>query len=78
MAPSRTISVGRARKALVLAASILLVVALAIVIANARRTDDRFCTADGRLGPDGQIYGRDPNKGCRFVDENGRVLPGQP
>lgn len=36
-----------------------------------------FCTADGRIGPDGQTYGRDPRQGCKFVDENGQVLPDQ-
>jgi hypothetical protein len=38
---------------------------------------DKPCTADGRLGPNGQMYGRDPNHECKFVDEHGNVLPGQ-
>lgn len=38
---------------------------------------ERFCTAEGLIGENGQIYGRDPAQGCQFVDENGDVLPGQ-
>lgn len=40
-----------------------------------------FCHADGLLGPNGEIYGRSGDAGCRFVDENGDViteLDGQP
>jgi hypothetical protein len=36
-----------------------------------------FCTADGRLGPNGETFGRDPAQGCKFVDLDGNVLPGQ-
>lgn len=35
----------------------------------------QFCTAEGRIGPNGEIYGRDPTQGCQFVDEDGNVLP---
>jgi hypothetical protein len=42
------------------------------------RTDSpRFCTLDGMATADGRVYGRDPNQDCKFVDEDGRVLPGQ-
>lgn len=34
-----------------------------------------FCTADGRLGPNGQIYSRDPAQNCQFADDNGNLLP---
>lgn len=64
------------RRVLALVALVLVLVVLAI-IADSLRTEERFCPADGRLGPDGQVYGRDPDKDCKFVDENGRVLPGQ-
>lgn len=37
----------------------------------------RFCTTDSRRGPNGKFYGRDPNQGCKFVDEQGQVLPDQ-
>jgi hypothetical protein len=37
----------------------------------------RFCTTDARRGPNGESYGRDPNQGCRFVDDQGHVLPDQ-
>jgi hypothetical protein len=39
--------------------------------------EETFCKADGRLGPNGEVYGRDPDQGCRFVDADGDVLPGQ-
>jgi hypothetical protein len=77
MPPGRRGSVKSTRRTLIVAASVLVVVALAIAMVNARRSEDRFCSADGRLGPNGQIYGRDPNQGCKFVDESGEVLPGQ-
>jgi hypothetical protein len=35
------------------------------------------CTKDARSGPNGETYGRDPDQGCKFVDENGKLLPGQ-
>lgn len=38
-----------------------------------------FCTADGYLGPNGEMmpYTRDHNQGCKWVDEDGDLLPGQ-
>lgn len=36
-----------------------------------------FCTADGRIGPSGEIYGRSASHDCKFVDDEGNVLPGQ-
>ena len=36
-----------------------------------------FCTTELRFGPNGERYGRSPSQGCRFVDEQGRVLPDQ-
>ena len=35
------------------------------------------CNLDARTGPNGETYGRDPDQGCKFVDENGKVLPDQ-
>jgi len=35
------------------------------------------CTDDQMVGPDGQRYGRDPSQGCKFVDDDGDVVPGQ-
>jgi hypothetical protein len=45
--------------------------------ATAAPRTSNLCTADARRGPKGQLYGRDPNQGCKFVDERGQVLPGQ-
>ena len=40
--------------------------------------EETFCTMEGRVDPvTGEIYGRDPGQGCRFVDADGNVLPGQ-
>jgi len=36
-----------------------------------------FCTTDQLIGPEGKRYGRDPGQGCKFVDEDGKVLPDQ-
>lgn len=36
----------------------------------------RGCTSDARLGPNGQSYGRDPERNCHFVDEQGNDLGG--
>ena len=35
------------------------------------------CTNELLVGPDGQRYGRDPTKGCKFVDDDGDVVPSQ-
>ena len=37
----------------------------------------RHCKWDTRAGPEGQSYGRDPDQDCKFVDDDGNVLPGQ-
>lgn len=36
-----------------------------------------FCTTDQLIGPDGERYGRAPDQGCKFVDEDGKVVPDQ-
>ena len=63
--------------AIKLALVLTLVLAVAFVGLDHRHQPSKFCTADGRLGPDGQVYGRDAKQGCRFVDEQGKVLPDQ-
>lgn len=35
------------------------------------------CETDGRLGPNGETYVRDPDRWCQFVDGDGTVLPDQ-
>lgn len=35
------------------------------------------CELDGLSGPNGEVYHRDPNQDCTFVDLDGNVLPGQ-
>lgn len=32
------------------------------------------CPSDGLTGPGGTLYGRDPDKGCKFVDEDGNTI----
>jgi hypothetical protein len=34
---------------------------------------ERMCTADALISHDGHSYSRDPTRGCRWVDENGRL-----
>ena len=38
-----------------------------------------FCTTEGMLGPNGELmpYSRDGSQGCKWVDEDGDLLPGQ-
>lgn len=55
---------------------IVAVVLVAGAVAIGTRDDGpTFCTAEGMIGDNGQIYGRDPNQGCEFVDENGKIVP---
>ncbi len=56
----------------VLVAVVLVSGAVAIGISDDGPT---FCTAEGMIGDNGQIYGRDPNQSCEFVDENGKIVP---
>jgi hypothetical protein len=44
---------------------------------TASQGTSNLCTADARRGPNGQLYVRDPNQECKFVDERGEVLPDQ-
>lgn len=55
----------------------LLVAVLGLTFIGREESEERFCTADGMLGPNGETYGRDPNQGCKFVDDDGNVLPDQ-
>jgi hypothetical protein len=55
----------------------VLLVAVAALWLVVRQTDGdqwKGCPADALLGPDGQTYGRSPDKNCQFVDENGNVV----
>lgn len=49
---------------------------LAVALLHAGGEPGRSCSADARLGPDGQSYGRDPERTCHFIDENGNDLGG--
>jgi hypothetical protein len=33
-----------------------------------------FCSADARIGPNGELYGRSGDADCRFVDARGHVV----
>jgi hypothetical protein len=68
---------GSRRRGLSLFLAIALLVAVAALWIVVRQSDGdqwKGCPADGLIGPDGQIYGRSPDKGCQFVDENGNVV----
>ncbi len=62
------------RRWVVVTLSILLVVALAgtaALVVRSRQTE-RFCTLEGLIDPTGRhTYHHDPNRDCRWVDENG-------
>jgi hypothetical protein len=36
-----------------------------------------FCTMEIMIGPNGEECSRDPALGCKFVDSDGRIVPGQ-
>lgn len=56
---------------------VLLVAGLGFTFIGREESEERFCTAEGRIGPNGEMYGRDVNQGCKFVDDDGNVLPDQ-
>ena len=62
---------------LLLAAGLAVVALLAFDAWSSTSVSDKPCTAEGRIGQNGQTYGRDPDHDCKFVDEHGNVLPGQ-
>jgi hypothetical protein len=52
-------------------------VGVAAITSRGDRTDrELFCYADAWLGADGESWQR--GDGCRWVDANGNVIPGQP
>ena len=65
------------RRGAVTACALALTATTAGVVAAGDEPAPQFCTADGLIGDDGEIYGRDPDQGCRFVDQFGRVLSGE-
>lgn len=36
--------------------------------------EETFCTAEGLIGPHGEVYGRSASRGCQFVDSDGDLL----
>jgi hypothetical protein len=38
------------------------------------RAEERVCTSDALIGPDGKSYGRALDQGCQFVDEDGDLV----
>ncbi len=71
--PSPSPSHAIAMFAIVIAAFALVAVVAWFAVRPAAPTG---CTADGLQGPNGEVYGRDPDQGCRFVDQHGNVVPG--
>lgn len=72
---SGEVAAGRpSRRWVVVTLSILLVAALAgtaVLVLRSRQTE-RFCTLEGLIDPTGRhTYHRDPDRDCRWVDENG-------
>lgn len=55
---------------------LMAVVALLAVALGSDPEPGKGCTTDARMGPNGEIYGRDPDRNCHFVDEQGNDLGG--
>jgi len=36
--------------------------------------EEIFCTAEGLIGPNGEVHGRSTSRGCQFVDAEGNLL----
>lgn len=58
-------------------AVILLFIGIGVALAFATLVGGQgtipICTAEGRLGPDGAVYGRDPTQQCQFVNDQGEL-----
>lgn len=54
----------------------ILVPATIAVVDDSFGTDaeEIFCTAEGLIGPDGEVYGRSTSQVCQFVDGEGSLL----
>lgn len=67
---------GRVRTRVVRVAAVLTIATGLGAAWAGRPTDERprFCTADGYVLGDGRILSRDPDRDCRWVDEEGRLV----
>lgn len=55
--------------------AILVPAAVAVIYASfGADTEEVFCTAEGLIGADGEVYGRSGSRGCQFVDRDGDLL----
>lgn len=36
--------------------------------------EEIFCTAEGLIGPNGEMHGRSTSQGCQFVDDEGNLV----
>ena len=62
-----------------LVAGVVLLLLGAVLISGAvwmRADEPVYCPADALI-VDGKTYGRDPDQGCKFVDEDGNILSNQ-
>lgn len=60
----------RAVIALALASALLAIV----LIVTRYDSTPVFCTGEGMIGQNGQLYGRSSKHDCKFIDEHGDVL----
>jgi hypothetical protein len=43
-------------------------------VADRDEPEERFCTAEGWIGPNQEVYGRVGNPDCQFEDQDGNLL----
>jgi len=59
---------------LVIAAMGVVLAAGAAVVVSRDDPEVTFCTMEGMIGTDGEIFGRSTSHGCQFVDDSGDLI----
>jgi hypothetical protein len=63
---------------LVIAAMVAVLAAGAAVLVSRDDPEVTFCTMEGMIGTDGEIFGRSTSHGCQFVDDSGDLITSLP
>lgn len=59
---------------MVIAAVVVVLAAGAAVLISKDDPEVTFCTMEGMIGTDGEIFGRSTSHGCQFVDDSGDLI----
>lgn len=59
---------------LVIAAVVVVLAASAAVLMSRDEPEATFCTMEGMIGPEGEIFGRSTSHDCQFVDDRGDLV----